>query len=162
MTRYSTIRLYHGKLKFSAGHFTVFSSDRRERLHGHNYTLEAAFVARVDDNGMTRDYRTFKSKLKTLCDQLNTRFLLPENSPYLKIFHEGDHIHVDFAGKRMSLLKDDVLILPLTNITLEELSYWFVQQLSADDVFMASNDIRSMSIQVYNGVEQSAESRWEL
>ena len=41
MTQLTTIELSKEYLKFSAGHFTVFSATERERLHGHNFSVSA-------------------------------------------------------------------------------------------------------------------------
>lgn len=161
MIRETTLHLYHGKLKFSAGHFTIFSATHREALHGHNYSLKVAIRARVNDNGMTADYRDFKAKLHGLCEKLNRRFLLPKNSPHLKLESQGEHIHLTFNGKHMTLLQEDVLILPLANITLEELSHWFVMQLKNDEAFIRQSEITAITIEVFNGLEQSAQASWE-
>lgn len=155
-----TLEFYAGELQFCAGHFTIFSKTARERLHGHNYYLEASVAAAVDQPGITFDYRLFTDRLKALCDYLDARFLLPTESPYLTIEEEASYFHVTFDGKRMSLLAEDVLLLPLANITLEELSQWFVDQLVKEKLFIEEHQISEITIKVYNSPEHCAVAMW--
>lgn len=160
MKQYQTLEFMNGRLRFSAGHFTVFSKTHRERLHGHNYTLHASMTAAIAEPGITFDYDLFRNKLVSLCEQLHARFLLATESPYVTIDADDEHYHITFDGKRMSLLKDDVLLMPLCNISLEELSRWFIEQLSQDAAFIREHDIIDMTVKVFNGPEHCASSQW--
>ena len=50
--------------------------------------------------------------------------------------------------------------MPLVNITLEELSRWFVEQFVADETFIARHHIQDIKIKVANGPGQWASSDW--
>ena len=65
-TQVSTIELFKEAMKFSAGHFTIFSETERERLHGHNFTVYVALTGEVNDKGMIADYRDFNDALLAL------------------------------------------------------------------------------------------------
>ncbi|OGT44101.1 MAG: hypothetical protein A3F13_01225 [Gammaproteobacteria bacterium RIFCSPHIGHO2_12_FULL_40_19] len=158
MTNESTLYFSHGKLKFSAGHFTIFSATQRETLHGHNYSLEVIVTAEMGEPGITFDYRLFEEKLIQLCLQLNWHFLLPENSPYLVIKDDGEHYEITYNHKSMWLLKEDVVLLPLENVTLETLSQWFVNELHRDKNFLEAFKIKKMAIKVFNGPCHAAEA----
>lgn len=160
MERYKTLEFFHGRLKFSAGHFTIFSKNKRERIHGHNYHLHALITAALAEPGITFDYDLFHDKLLALCQQLHSRFLLPGQSPYLTYKENATHYHFIFNHKTMSLLKEDVLVLPLANITLEELSRWFVEQITQDKSFLQEHDIVEIVIKVFNGPEHCASTLW--
>lgn len=161
MENYKTLNFYHGPLKFAVGHFTIFSATKRERLHGHNYSLEASITAALGEPGITFDYNIFEEKLVALCKYLNIHFLLPAKSPYLKIEEDENYYYAEFNGKKIPFLKEDVLILPLSNITLEELSHWFVMEITRDTAFIEKYNIREITIRVFNGPEQSAETLWQ-
>lgn len=161
MKKQATLEFYKGFCEFSAGHFTIFSKDKREYLHGHNYSVAALVTAAIQEPGMVFDYQVFKVKLKTICDRINRRFLLPENSPYLKIHEEGDYYYAMFNGEKIPFLKKDVVLLPVSNTTLEELSQWFLQQITNDEKFIRDHQIFAIEIKVYNGNEQSANCKWE-
>ncbi len=161
-TQLTTLEFYQGELKFSAGHFTIFSKTHREHLHGHNYLLSARVVAELQEPGLSFDYRVFKQTLLALCDSLNARFLLAGESPYLKIEERGEYYEAHFNEEKIPFLKRDALILPLSNITLEELSRWFVQALISDKAFMEQQRIHALTIKVFNGPEHSAAYAWVL
>ncbi len=161
MNTIANLEFYQHDLKFSAGHFTIFSQTRREHLHGHNYSLEVKVSALMQEPGLSFDYNLLKKKLVNECATLNSRFLLPSESPYLKIEDQGVYYHAIFNGEAIPFLKSDVIILPLSNITLEELSKWFVEKILEDKNFIEEEKIQSLMIKVFNGPDQSASFRWE-
>lgn len=154
------MRLYfnHGKLKFSAGHFTIFSETERETLHGHNYTLDVIVTTEINEPGITFDYRLFEEKLIELCLQLNWRCLVPQFSPYLKITEDDSHYEITFNQESMWLLKKDVVMLPLDNVTLETLSQWFYAELKNDHTFIEKFRVKKLAIKVFNGPHHAAEA----
>src|SRR5262249_57011942 len=118
-------------MKFSAGHFTIFSATKRERLHGHNFRVYASVTSAVDDDGLAFDYGIFKKELYRLCSEWNEYFLLPEKSPHLSFEHDGDYLYAHFGAERIPFLKRDVLLLPISNVTLEELAQLILRRLLA-------------------------------
>src|SRR5690606_19592352 len=132
-------------MKFSAGHFTLFGPGKRERLHGHDYFVSATlrarvgddyFVsatrrARVGDDGLCFDYGLLKRELMALCQDLDEYVLLPGESPLLRIERGGGQVVAVFGEQRIPFLESDVRVLPLANITLEELARWFLGRLLA-------------------------------
>ncbi|EKD92028.1 MAG: 6-pyruvoyl tetrahydropterin synthase [uncultured bacterium] len=149
----------HGKLKFSVGHFTIFSATERETLHGHNYSLEVVLTTSLGEPGIAFDYRLFDEKLISLCQQLNWHFLIPGNSPYVQVEEDDSHYQITFNGESMWLLKKDVVVLPLDNVTLETLSQWFVDELKKDHAFIQQYRIKKIKIKVFNGPHHAAEAK---
>lgn len=161
MVRYAHLEIHKEEFSFSAGHFTIFSETEREYLHGHNYYVSVAFNVKIASNGLSFDYRHYKKKMLALCDQLDRRFLLPRKSPYLKI-EDGDEYWIGHFNQRKILLpKEDVLILPLTNVTIEELSHWFLQKLIENQSELEKHAIHGLTVKVYNSPGQSAAAQWE-
>ena len=160
VARFANLTIHKEELCFSAGHFTVFSATEREQLHGHNYMVSVTFNIAIEHNGLSFDYRLYKQKLKKLCNDLDRHFLLPTQSPYLQIEQDDDHIFAHHHQKKIPFLKEDVILLPLTNITIEELAYWFLQQLHHQAHDFAQHAISGMVVEVYNGPGQSARAQW--
>lgn len=160
MTRLSTIELFKEDMKFSAGHFVIFSNEHRENMHGHNYTVHVCYTTLIGDEGMTFDYRFYKDKLRELCDSLNEIFLLPAHSKHLKIEDAGDYWHVYFNQEKLLFLKRDVKVLPTTNITVEELSNYLLTQLIIDKAELDINKIQKIKIKVFSGPGQSGSASW--
>lgn len=162
VTRLATLKLHPEALQFSAGHFTILSPSERENLHGHNYALGADFHVMLHENGMNFDYRYYKNKLLALANQIDRCFLLPGKSHYLRIEDQGDFWIAHFQEEKIPFLKRDIVILPISNITIEELSCWFLQQLTQDQTELAHHQIQAITIQVYNGPGQSGAAHWRL
>lgn len=160
VARFASLEIHKEEFNFSAGHFTIFSATERECLHGHNYLVSAAFNIKIENNGLSFDYRHYKKKILALCDQLDRHFLLPAQSPYLKLEDAGEYWHAIFNHKKIPFLKEDVVILPLTNITIEELSHWFLQNLLNDADEIKQHAIHGIEIKVYNGPGQSGGASW--
>lgn len=162
MAKQATLEFYEGFCGFSAGHFTIFSKNKRECLHGHNYSLAASVTAAIREPGMIFDYTIFKDKLKAICTKLDRHFLLAESSPYLKIEEEGEYFYAIFNEEKIPFLKKDVILLPVANTTLEELARWFLHQIITDKKFICGHEISMITIKVFNGSEQSANVNWLL
>ena len=161
MDRIASLDIHKEECSFSAGHFTIFSATEREYLHGHNYYVSTHFKVNISHNGLSFDYRFYKNKILDLCHQLDRHFLLPSKSPYLNIEDEQDYWVVYFNHKKMFFLKEDIILLPITNITIEELSYWFLQNILNEEKTMKQHAIQAMTIHVYNGLGQSAGASWK-
>ncbi len=163
MTKYlTTVELQKESMKFSAGHTTIFSATEREPLHGHLYQVALAITTWVDQTqGMTIDYRYYKQLIHKLCRDLNQTFLMPQFSPYLEYSEDELYYYFRFNHKNIPFLKEDVKILPLTNITVEELSRWFVEQLIQDTTILTQHQIEMIVIKVFSGPGQSANYTWK-
>ena len=162
MSRSAVIELHPSEFHFSAGHFTIFSAGEREDLHGHNYSVSVSLHVFLNDNGMAFDYRLYKKKLHALCEQLDRRFLLAGQSKYLVIKEEGDMLIAHFGKERIPFLKRDALILPITNVTIEELSHWFLQELIKDHEEVIRHHVQKMTVSVFNGPGQSGTAKLTL
>ncbi|NEQ76507.1 MAG: 6-pyruvoyl tetrahydrobiopterin synthase [Okeania sp. SIO2C9] len=156
------IELFKQAMNFSAGHFTIFSESERENLHGHSFSVYVMFEAEVTNNGMTFDYGIYKEIILNICQFLDEVFLLPLKNPYLKIEEFDEYIYALFNGgkEKIPFLKRDVKLLPVRNITVEELSHWFLQKLL---VYVQENQehlIHTIEVKIFSGPGQSGSSFW--
>jgi 6-pyruvoyltetrahydropterin/6-carboxytetrahydropterin synthase len=162
VSRIASLELHKEEFSFSAGHFTIFSATEREYLHGHNYNVSVAFDLRIEHNGLSFDYRHYKEKIQALCEQLDRRFLLPTASPYLQLEDTAEYCIAHFNHKKIPFPKEDILLLPLTNITIEELAHWFLQKIAANAAELTQHAICGIIVKVYNGPGQSAGASWAI
>lgn len=160
MARFASLKIHKEELSFSAGHFTIFSATEREQLHGHNYYVSVTFTVNVKHNGLSFDYRYYKNKVLKLCQLLDRHFLLPSASPYLQLEENDEYWLAHFNHQKIPFLKEDVVILPISNITIEELSYWFLQHLLQDQDSLHAHAIHGINVEVFNGPGQSGGSSW--
>ena len=159
---FSRIELHKEDMKFSAGHFTIFSDTERENLHGHNFFLHAAFVSKKTQQGLSFDYRFYKEKLRAICKQIDEVVIMPGLSQHISISETNTHYEVIFNKEKMHFLKRDMIVLPITNVTVEELSGWFIQQLTVDRQQLLDNQITAIHVKIQSSPGQSGESSWEL
>ncbi len=127
------IRLEKENFKFSGTHFTIFSPDASERLHGHNYYVSVELeVSSVDEKlGLAFDFNDIKPLVRQECQELDEYVLVPSQSPYIKLERANGNIVVSFKGKVYSFPKEDVRELPLVNITSEELAKYLAEKLGS-------------------------------
>jgi len=162
MSRYlSTIELQKENMTFNAGHTTIFSAIEREPLHGHYYQVAVGITAWVSENGMKFDYRYYKKRVGDLCQELNQIFLMPMYSPFLEFSQDEAYYYFRFNHKTMPFLKEDVKLMPISNITIEELSRWFVMRLTDDETELDRLDIEKIEIKVFSAPGQSARFSWQ-
>ena len=162
MKRYlSTIELQKENMTFNAGHTTIFSATEREPLHGHYYQVAVGITAWVSENGMKFDYRYYKKRVGDLCQELNQIFLMPMYSPYLEFSQDEAYYYFRFNHKTMPFLKEDVKLMPVSNITIEELSRWFVMRLTDDEAELDRLEIEKIEIKVFSAPGQSAGFSWQ-
>ncbi len=157
LTRIEVLKDY---LKFSAAHFTLFSATARENLHGHDFRVRCAVTAAVGEDGLAFDYGILKQVLRALCDELDERVLLPLHSPYLVIEQERDWVFARFADERIPFLRRDVLLVPVRNVTAEELAALLLDRLRARPEIAALN-LQAIELGISSGRGQWASIYWE-
>lgn len=147
-------------MKFSAGHFTIFSASERERLHGHNFSVQVSVDAIMQSNGMGFDYGIYKRRIRELCDAWDEYFILPTRSPYLNIEEAGEWLYAHFNGQKIPFLRSDVLLLPIENATVEEFSQLFLERLKGDSEEIERLGIQALTVKVFSGPGQCGVSFW--
>jgi 6-pyruvoyltetrahydropterin/6-carboxytetrahydropterin synthase len=159
MPRTTLITIQNEYLKFSVAHFTIFSATERERLHGHNFNVSISLRAPVGDGGLCFDYNIAKRHLRALCDSLDEYVLIAGRSPHLEIREDGDQLRVRFADETLLLPASDTLVLPVANITAEELSAYLLAQLTERGL-VAEHDLTELTVTVSSGPGQSGSTTW--
>ena len=157
MSQLATLHIDKQAHKFSAAHFTIFSETERERLHGHNYGISARIVAAMGDNGFSADYNVYKRALQRLCDDHDEYMLLPSQSRWLQVAEEDDEYLATFNGKTLRFPIDETLLLPVTNVTVEALAYYLLNQLMEEADL---GDLVELELFVSSGDGQMSSACW--
>ncbi|MEM7708889.1 MAG: 6-carboxytetrahydropterin synthase [Pseudomonadota bacterium] len=160
MTNLTTITVAKDYLNFAAAHFTIFSATSRERLHGHGYRVAAELTAPIGEDGLSFNYKIVKDLLLDECNKLDEYMLLPEQSPHLTIEDDGDYYRVQHDEDVMLFLKKDTQVLPLRNITIEEMAVMLLARVRAHPKLEGA-PLTSLEVRVSSGTQQWAASRWE-
>ena len=111
----------------------------------------------MGNNGFSADYNVYKKRIKALCDRYDEYMLLPEFSPYQTLTREGDEIHATFDGTVLKFRSDETWVLPVANVTVEELSHLLLNELVglADDP-----DLVEVELTVSSGSGQAGSAVW--
>ncbi len=122
----TTLHLHKQNFKFSSAHFLIFDEHRAEKLHGHNYQvavdLKVPPEAELAQNGYFIDFNVFKEFIKAEVDRWDEMVLLPRNHKDMKISASGESLEVRFRERFYVFPKDEVILLPVTNTSVEQLS----------------------------------------
>lgn len=119
------------EFQFSAAHFVVFGNEC-ELLHGHNYALHIELQGELNPTGYVCDFSIVKRFAKTLSSELDHRTLIPGDNPQLSVQVGASEVEVRFGPKRFVFPKEDVLVLPLKNCTVELLARYLTERLLED------------------------------
>ena len=151
---FTEIELFKEDMKFSAGHFTIFSATEREDMHGHNFNVYARFKLIVGDDGISADYKPIKVLIREICMSLNEKFIIPKLSNHLKISKQDPYTIVHFNNEDIPFLERDILLLEIKNSTLEEFSRYIANQIVCNEELCKKLGLISLQIKVASGSGQ--------
>ena len=123
------IRVEKENLKFSSAHFLIFDDGTAERLHGHNYRVAVELEAASLEHGVIVDFNVVKQHLRDILGRLDERFLVPGRNDLLTWEEADGEITVRFDRRRYVVPVDEVVVLPITNTSSEELSEYIAADL---------------------------------
>ena len=106
--------------KFSSAHMTVFADGTKERLHGHDYSVQVELQLKDDSSFV--EFRQVKTVLVALCSEWDERLLLPARSKFLKIQKQSSELEFTLCGARYVLPAEECVMLPVDNVTVESLA----------------------------------------
>lgn len=122
----TTLLLQKQNFKFSAAHFLIFDQNRAEKLHGHNYQVKVDITvpseADLAKQGYFIDFNEFKKIIKTRLDEWDEVVLLPKDQPEMKFKENGPSLEVRFRDRYYVFPKNEVVLLPVTNTSVEQFS----------------------------------------
>ena len=145
MPRYRFV-LAKEDFKFSAAHFTLFADGGAELLHGHNYRVRVELAGgELDGAGLLLDIESFKRELRRLCARLDSRTLIPGESPRLRWTRQGDAIDVQCGERTYRFPAEDTLLLPLVNTSIELLARMLWEDLAPH---LAGSRVELMGVSV--------------
>jgi 6-pyruvoyltetrahydropterin/6-carboxytetrahydropterin synthase len=118
-----SIRIEKDYLGFCAAHFITYDGHLCEALHGHNFAVRLNLEGPLDENDYVLDFIRTKKMLKSVCDELDHRVLLPAESKLVRVEQQEDSIGASYGQRRYLFPREDVVLLPIPNVTSEMLAY---------------------------------------
>lgn len=162
------IRVAREAFKFSCAHMTVFPDGRKERLHGHNYFvgLELELADTSFENVI--DFGPLKAAVIDLVGAWKERTIVATENPMTRVVRDepeedGGELEFTVCGKRYVIPREDALLLPIDNATVERLAEHLCELLLARLApSWPDGVVRAMEVTVRESPGQDATVRREL
>lgn len=122
------ITVERNTLRFAAAHFATFDG-QCEPLHGHNYDVIVEVEGELTDDSWVFDFGALKEIARSICKELDHKFLLQRDSKVLQIDEGMSNWKVRFLERGWVIAKSDVLALPIDNTTAERLAEYIAGRL---------------------------------
>ena len=142
-------------LSFSAAHFITFGG-KCERLHGHNYAVAVEVEGELGADSYVWDFVPLKRMVKGICDALDHRFLVAVHNPHLDLRKGEKEWEIRYGERRYVLPADDVLSLPVDNITAERLAEYICGQVVAALKAEGADNLTAVTVRVDEEPGQAA------
>ncbi|MFI4873751.1 MAG: 6-pyruvoyl trahydropterin synthase family protein [Blastopirellula sp. JB062] len=129
MTESYWVRIAKDNLVFSAGHFITFAGGVCERIHGHNYRVEAEIFGPLDENSYVVDFIAARDALAQIVGELDHRMLLPTEHPQISVTADDKEVTARFEDRRWVFPQAECVLLPMPNTTTELLARYVGRRL---------------------------------
>ncbi|MBA3395610.1 MAG: 6-carboxytetrahydropterin synthase [Deltaproteobacteria bacterium] len=117
------ISIARDQYKFSVAHMTVFPDGTKERLHGHNYTVALAIEVSQIELASMIPFAAIKDAIGVLCVEWKERVLVATKNPFFVLVRDdARELEFTLCDERYVLPRQDVLLLPIDNISVEALA----------------------------------------
>jgi 6-pyruvoyltetrahydropterin/6-carboxytetrahydropterin synthase len=153
-------------LVFAAAHFITFAGHRCESLHGHNYRSAVMLEGTLEpESWYVFDFVVLKKIMRTLCDEIDHKVLLPLQNPHLRITEREGSITVAYDEQLRYLFpRADCALLPVPNTTVEMLARHLAERLHAKlrETGEGASRLTAIELEVEESAGQSAVYRMPL
>jgi 6-pyruvoyltetrahydropterin/6-carboxytetrahydropterin synthase len=142
------ISIARDQYKFSVAHMTVFPDGTKERLHGHNYTVALAIeVSQIDLESMI-PFAPIKAAIGALCAEWKERVLLAAKNPHFEIVRDDSELEFKLCGERYVLPRQDALLLPIDNISVESLASHVATEMLARLTVLDAPHVKALEVTI--------------
>jgi len=156
------ISIARDQYKFSVAHMTVFPDGTKERLHGHNYTVALAIeVSQIDLPSMI-PFAPIKAAIGELCAEWKERVLLAAKNPHFALLRDDTEIEFTLCGERYVLPRQDALLLPIDNISVEALASHVATLLLSKLTVLDGDHVKALEVTIEEYPGQGASCSIDL
>ncbi len=151
-----SIRVQKGYINFSSAHFITYEGTRCEALHGHNFTTSLRLDGTLDENDYVLDFVKTKKMLKNICDAIDHKVLLPTDSKKILVEKRDNAITADYEGRFYQFPADDVVLLPIPNVTSEMLAFYICGEMKTALKSIGVDNLSFIAVEVCESPGQGA------
>jgi len=124
-----SVDLAKADMVFSAAHFITFGGNVCERIHGHNYRVDAEVRGQLDENYYVIDFIALRDSLRKQVDAWDHHVLLPTRHQTIRVRRAGGEVIATFEDRRWVFPEGDCILLDVENTTAELLAREIGKQL---------------------------------
>lgn len=124
-----TVEISGGDFRFSAAH-TGLHDGRFETMHGHTYIPKLTLTGVPDASGMVIDFRVVRAALRKAIAPLRSRTLLAGAAGPATPVYDGKSVRFTDGTKTYVLPAADVVALPMSNTTTEQIAAYLLAQVA--------------------------------
>ncbi len=135
---------------FSSAHFLI-GHEKCGRIHGHNWKVKVEVEGELEEHGWVIDFTLLKNITDELLNKFDHKMLLPNSIAY---DYTCENLNFTTNSKKYSLPKEDCVIVPIGNITCENLAYFLHKELW--QILKKFKNIHNLEIKVNERDEQGA------
>ncbi len=135
---------------FSSAHFLI-GHPKCGRIHGHNWKVKVIVEGELNEHGWVIDFTVLKHITDELLDKLDHKIMVPDSINYE---HSNKNLNFTVNSKRYSFPEEDCIILPVKNVTCENLAQFLYKELKEN--LKNFKNIHSLEVEVYEKDEQGA------
>lgn len=149
------------KLRFSACHF-IPNHPKCGCLHGHTYAISVRLEGEQVGEFII-DFEMVKGIVNRICDSLDHRVLIAEKDRRLRIVKDKEvSIEIIESKKRYVLPAEDVMLLPTSSVSAEDLCKYFTAEIAKALKSNGADNIRKIQVRVDEGIGQGAGCESEI
>jgi len=135
---------------FSSAHF-LLGHAKCGRIHGHNWKVKVEIEGDLEEHGWVIDFTVLKGITDELLNKFDHKMLLPDSITYEYI---NENLNFTANSKKYSFPKEDCVILPIKNVTCENMSCLLHRELKEN--LKNFKNIHGLEVVVYERDEQGA------
>ncbi len=142
------VRVTKDQLVFSAAHFVTYNGNICERLHGHNFRVAVEVVGPLDENRYVFDFIALRDAVHAIVLQLDHRMLLPLHHSQIRVTETESEVEARFESRRWVFPREDCILLPIENTTVEQIACWIVGQLEHTLLSQKPHQLTQLQVEV--------------
>lgn len=150
------ISIAREQYKFSCAHMTVFPDGTKERLHGHNYTVAIALEVESITLAQMIPFAPIKAALAELCAGWKEHVILATKNPFFVLIRDEAEIELTLCGDRYVMPRQDALLLPIDNVSVEALAAHVAELLRARIAILDAPQVLALEVTIEESPGQGA------
>lgn len=157
------IEIFKDGINISVAYFIINSPNSRENIQGDILNISLTLNINSLENGFSKAENFYKHNLTNICRELHKSTIIQGKSKFLTFDKNEDYINVFFNNEKIIFRERDIIILPIENITPEEISNFILDELLLNTKSLHEFSISKISVKVVsNSLSKTSISKMRI